>query len=186
MERYRRGELYGIAAEFETVEDLRAAAIRLFDARYRKVHFYTPYPVKGLAGMFRGMNDWVRYLLVSPLIFIGGFVGAATGIAMQEYANLIDFPINIGGRPLNSWPEFIPVTFETTVLFAAFAAVIAMLAGNGLPRLRHPVFNVRDFDLATRNRFFLCIPARDPRFDPAPVRRFLEALEPMRVMEVPA
>jgi len=185
MERYRRGELYGIAAEFETVEDLRAAAIRLFDARYRKVHFYTPYPVKGLAGMFRGMNDWVRYLLVSPLIFIGGFVGAATGIAMQEYANLIDFPINIGGRPLNSWPAFIPITFELTILFASFGGVLAFLVLNRLPQFYHPIFNARDFERATQDRYFLCIEVEDPKFDWQKTRALLEATKAVLVEEVP-
>jgi hypothetical protein len=97
---------------------------------------------------------------------------------------VVSYPVNIGGRPLNSWPEFIPATFETTVLFAAFTAVITMFAANGLPRLRHPVFGARDFDLSTRNRFFLCLRAGDARFEPGPAHRFLEELEPMKIVEV--
>ena len=98
---------------------------------------------------------------------------------------MIDYPINIGGRPLNSWPAFIPITFEMTVLFAALTAVVTMIVANGLPRLRHPVFGAGDFDLATRNRFFLCLRADAPQFDAAHARRFLERLEPLKIVEVP-
>ena len=185
MEHYRRGELYGMAAEFETVEDLRAAAVRLFDARYKRVRFYTPYPVKGLAGMFRGMNEWARYLLVSPFIFCGGLFGAAVGFAMQEYANLIDFPINVGGRPLNSWPAFIPITFELTILFASFGGVLAFLVLNRLPQFYHPIFNARDFERATQDRYFLCVEVGDPKFDRKGTRELLEKTEAILVEEVP-
>lgn len=171
---------YGVLAEFASPEALVAAVVRV-RREFRDVEAFTPYSVDGLADALG-----VTRTGVPAITLAGGIVGGAGAYFLQWYTAVIDYPENIGGRPLNSWPEFIPVTFETTVLFAAFAAAIAMLAANGLPRLRHPVFEVREFDLATRNRFFLCIPARDPRFDAAPVRRFLEALEPMRVMEVPA
>jgi len=103
---------------------------------------------------------------------------------MQWYSAVLSYPINSGGKPPHSWPEFIPVTFELTVLGAALAAFVAMLAANGLPRLRHPVFGAPHFDLATRNRFFLCLLAADPRYDARSARRFLESLHPMRVVEV--
>jgi hypothetical protein len=173
--------LYGLMAEFPSAEALLAAAKRAREAGYRRIEAYSPFPVEGMAEAI-GFGKTT----VSLATLVGGILGGLGGFFLQWYTAVIDYPENIGGRPLNSWPEFIPVTFETTVLFAAFTAAIAMLAANGLPRLRHPVFDVREFDLATRNRFFLCIPARDPRFDDAPVRRFLEGLEPMRVMEVPA
>jgi hypothetical protein len=172
---------YGLMAEFASADALLEAARRSRAAGYRRMEAYSPFPIEGMAEAIGFEKTRV------PLAtLIGGLVGGAGGFFLQWYTAVIDYPENIGGRPLNSWPEFIPVTFETTVLFAAFTAAIAMLAANGLPRLRHPVFEVREFDLATRNRFFLCIPARDPRFDPGAVRRFLEGLEPMRVMEVPA
>jgi Protein of unknown function (DUF3341) len=172
---------YGLMAEFASADALLAAARRAREAGYARTEAYSPFPIEGMAEAIGFEKTRV------PLAtLIAGIAGGAGGFFLQWYSAVIDYPENIGGRPLNSWPEFIPVTFETTVLCAAFAAAIAMLAANGLPRLRHPVFDVREFDLATRNRFFLCIPARDPRFDDAPVRRFLEGLKPMRVMEVPA
>ena len=121
-----------------------------------------------------------------PLVtLLGGIAGGVTGFAMQWYSAVISYPLNIGGRPLNSWPAFIPPTFELTVLFAALSAFLGMLFLNGLPALVHPVFNAKDFDLATRNRFFLCLRTDDPRFEDADARRFLESLEPLRVVEVP-
>jgi hypothetical protein len=172
--------LYGLMAEFASADALLAAAKRAREAGYR-IEAYSPFPVEGLAEAIGFEKTRV------PLAtLLGGIAGGVGGFFLQWYTAVIDYPENIGGRPLNSWPEFIPVTFETTVLAAAFAAMIAMLVANGLPRLRHPVFDVREFDLATRNRFFLCLRARGPGFEPAPARRFLEGLEPMRVMEVPA
>src|SRR5205823_1183633 len=119
-------------------------------------------------------------------VLLGGIAGGLGGYFVQWYSAVISYPENIGGRPLHSWPAFIPITFEMTVLCAALAAFLAMLVGNGLPRLRHPVFDAPHFDLATRNRFFLCLPAADERFEPESARRFLEGLEPMRIVEVPA
>lgn len=172
---------YGLMAEFGSAEALLAAARRAHAAGYRRVEGYSPFPVEGLAEAIGFEKTRV------PLAtLVGAIAGGLGGFFLQWYSAVVDYPVNVGGRPLDSWPEFIPVTFETTVLFAALAAVAAMLVANGLPRLHHPVFDVREFDLATRNRFFLCLRGDDPRFEPAPARRFLEALAPMRVMEVPS
>jgi hypothetical protein len=171
--------LHALMAEFASADALLAAAKRAREAGYRRIEAYSPFPIEGLAEAI----DF-RETRVPLYTLIGGIVGGVGGFFLQWYTAVIDYPVNIGGRPLNSWPEFIPVTFETTVLVAAFTAVIAMLAGNGLPRLRHPVFGARDFDLATRNRFFLCLGADDARFDAVSARRFLEGLKPMKVVEV--
>lgn len=185
MKQSRRGELYGMAAEFESAEELRAAAVRLFNGRYKRVRFYTPYPVEGLAGMFRSMDGWIRYLLVSPLLLGGGIFGGVLAFWMQEYANLIAFPINVGGRPLNSWPAFIPITFELTILFATFGGVIAFFLLNSLPQFYHPMFNARDFERASQDRYFLCVEVEDPRFDRQKTRALLEEANAVLVEEVP-
>jgi hypothetical protein len=172
--------LYGLMAEFKGADALKDAARRARDAGYGQVEAYSPFPVEGLddAVGFRGSR-------VPLATLIGGFVGGAGGFFLQWYAAVIDYPINIGGRPTNSWPAFIPVTFEMTVLFAALTAVITMIVANGLPRLRHPVFNAPEFELSTRNRFFLCLRADARQFDVQHARRFLEDLDPVRVVEVP-
>ena len=117
-------------------------------------------------------------------MLIGGILGGLGGYLLEYWTSVMDYPINVGGRPLHSWPAFIPVTFETTILFAAFSAVLGMLALNGLPMPYHPVFNVPRFALASRDQFFLCIEAIDPHFDREITRRFLERLEPQSVSEV--
>ncbi len=122
-----------------------------------------------------------------PLItLLGGIVGGVGTYFLQWYSAVIDYPINVGGRPLHSWPSFMPPTFEVTILGAAFAAVFGMLIANGLPRLHHPLFDVPEFDLATRNRFFLLLPASDPAYDAERSRQFLDELQPLLVREVPA
>jgi hypothetical protein len=166
-------------AEFATPEELLAAVHRVREEGYRHLDAYTPFPVEGVTEAL-GFHH-TRLPLV---VLIGGIVGCIGGYLLQYYTTVIDYPVNVGGRPLNSWPSFIPVTFEMTILVAAFAAVLGMLALNGLPMPYHPVFNAPRFALATRDRFFLCIEATDPKFDRERTRYFLERLVPRVVSEV--
>jgi len=170
---------YGLLAEFEAPEDLVAAAERAYADGYRHLDAHTPFPVHGLAEAIG-----FRTNRLPLLVLIGGIVGAGVGFFSQYYASVIDYPINVGGRPLNSWPAFIPITFEVTILVAALTAVLGMLALNGLPQPYHPVFNAPRFALATRDRFFLCIEATDPRFDPEATRKFLDNLGAREVTDV--
>ena len=172
--------IYGLMAEFASADKLLAAARHAREAGQARIEAYSPFPIEGLdeAIGFPGSR-------VPLATLIGGFVGGAGGFFLQWYAAVIDYPINIGGRPTNSWPAFIPITFEMTVLFAALTAVVAMLVANGLPKLRHPVFNAKEFELSTRNRFFLCLRADAPKFDARHARHFLERLDPLKIVEVP-
>ncbi|GAB3669625.1 DUF3341 domain-containing protein [Ramlibacter alkalitolerans] len=171
---------WGLMAEFATADALLAAARAAHAAGYRHAEAYAPFPVEGLAEAVGFTRSHV------PLFtFIGGAVGGIGGYLMQWYSAVIDYPVNIAGRPLHSWPMFVPVSFELAVLGGALAAVLAMLVGNGLPRLRHPVFGAPDFDLASRNRFFLCLPAHDPVFEAEAARGLLQSLAPLRCIEVP-
>jgi hypothetical protein len=171
--------LYGLMAEFENPHDLVAAARKAHDAGYKKLDAYTPFPIEELADALG-----FHYNRLPLLVLIGGIAGAISGYALQYWASVIAYPINVGGRPLHSWPSFIPATFETTVLFAALTAVLGMLALNGLPMPHHPVFNAPRFALATRDAFFLCIEAADPRFDQEQTKHFLEQLGAKQVAEV--
>jgi hypothetical protein len=171
--------LYGLMAEFDSSADLLDAAQRAYEEGYRRMDAYTPFPVHGLAEAL-GFHRTRLPLLV----LLGGIAGCIGGYCLQYWVAAIDYPLNVGGRPLNSWPAFIPVTFELTVLVAALAAVLGMLALNRLPMPYHPVFNVPEFELASRNRFFLCIEASDPRFDRGETKPFLESLKPRMVFEV--
>src|ERR1700689_4150666 len=175
----RRPRVYGLLAEFEKPEQLMAAAHRAREAGYRRMDAYTPFPVEGLAEALGN-----HYTLVPLITLIGGLTGGSCGFALQYWVSKIAYPINVGGRPFNSWPSFIPVTFELTILFAALAAVFGMLAMNGLPTPYHPVFNVPRFALASRDRFFLCIKARDPMFDHEKTRKFLETLNGREVTDI--
>jgi len=172
--------LYGLLAEFKDAETLVAATARATAAGYRKLDAYAPFSVPGLADALGFRRDRVALITL-----LGGIVGGVGIYFLQWYSAVIDYPINSGGRPLHSWPAFIPPTFECTVLGAALAAFFGFLILNGLPKLHHPIFNAGDFDLASRNRFFLCIEAADPRFDGAATRGFLESLAPLRISEVP-
>lgn len=173
--------IYGLVAEFKDPTTLVAATVRAREAGYRKMDAYTPFPIEALAEAL-GFHERTLPLIV----FAGGLAGALAGYALQYWVSVIAYPINVGGRPFHSWPAFIIATFETTVLFAALAAVLGMLALNGLPRPHHPLFNVPRFALATRDRFFLCIEAADPMFDRVETRKFLESLGPREVSEVEA
>ena len=175
----RRPPIYGLVAEFDNPTELVAAIRRVREEGYRKFDAYTPFPIEEVA---EAMHVHDRRL---PLIvLLGGIAGGLGGYSLQYWCSTIAYPINIGGRPLHSWPAFIPITFETTVLVAAISAVLGMLALNGLPMPYHPLFNVPRFALATRDQFFLCIEAIDPRFDVHETRRFLETLHPLEVSSV--
>lgn len=172
-------DLYGIMAEFAQPEQLLAATRAAYKAGYRKMDAYTPYAVEGVAEALGFTRTKV------PLItLLGGIVGALTAYAMQWYSAVVDYPLNVGGRPLHSWPAFIPITFELTVLFAAISGLIGMLWLNGLPKPYHPVFNASQFKLASQTRFFLCIEARDHVFRADEVRQFLLEQQPISVVEV--
>ena len=159
---------YGLMAEYNTPEEVVEAAKGAFAAGYRRMDAYSPFPVEGLAEAIGFTRNRI------PLVvLIGGILGGVTGYFMQWFSAVIHYRIDVGGRPYHSWPSFIPITFELTVLFAAFGAVFGMLALNGLPMPYHPVFNVPGFALATRSRFFLCIQASDPHFEPEGTARFL-------------
>jgi hypothetical protein len=173
--------LYGVLAEFRTADDLLRAARAARAEGLGGIEAYSPYPIEGLdeaVGM-RGNR-------VALAALLGGIAGGAGTYFLQWYSAVIDYPINVGGRPLHSWPSFIPPTFEITILGAALVAVATMLIANGLPRLHHPLFGVPEFELATRNRFFLCLRAGGARFDRDRVDALLRSLDPLLVREVPA
>jgi hypothetical protein len=171
---------YGLMAEFDSAQALVTAAQRARAAGYARMDAYSPFPIEELADALG-----VRASRLPLLVLLGGVLGCVGGYFMQYYAAAIAYPVNVGGRPYHSWPAFIPVTFEMTILVAAVTAVLGMLALNGLPMPYHPVFHIPRFALATRDRFFLCIEAADPSFDAQATRAFLETLGPREISEVP-
>jgi hypothetical protein len=172
--------VYGLLAEFDNPTDLLLAARRAHEEGYRKMDGYSPFPVEGLAEAMGFERD--RMPLV---VLIGGLLGCVGGYLMQWWISAVSYPINSGGKPYNSWPAFLVVTFEVTILCAALSALFGMLGLNGLPMPYHPLFHSARFEFATRDRFFLCIEASDPRFELAQTRRFLEGLGGHGVSEVP-
>jgi Protein of unknown function (DUF3341) len=170
---------YGLMAEFEDPNALIAAAKRTYEAGYRNIDTFSPYPIEE-AWEAIGHHD--RRL--SKIVLAGGLAGLLTGFALQEWVHQIAYPINIAGKPLNSWPQFVPVMFELTILFAALSAVIGMIVLNGLPQPYHPVFNVPRFEHASRDRFFLLVESTDPKFDRTRTLDFLKGLNPSEVNEV--
>lgn len=172
--------VYGVLAEFDDPTLLVDAARAAREAGYRRMEAYTPYAIKDLDEILPSLN------LVSPIVFVCGALGAATAWVMQYYIAAIDYPINVGGRPLYSWPSFIPILFELTVLFAGCGAFFGSLALCGFPRPHFPTFNVPEFREASSGRFFLCIESRDPMFDPRETAEFLEHLDSTGVWEVDA
>ena len=175
----KRPPIHGLMAEFDSPTELVLAARRAHDQGYRKMDAYTPFPIEELSDAIG-----FRHTRLPLVVLIGGIVGCLGGYGLQYWVSAIEYPLNVGGRPYNSWPSFIPITFETTVLVAAISAVLGMLALNGLPTPYHPLFNAPRFALATRDRFFLCIEATDPMFDGTETMRFLQRLEPRSVSEV--
>jgi len=172
--------IYGLMAEFASATDLVAAARRVREEGYVRTDAYSPFPIEGLSEEL-GFHQ----TRVPLLVLVGGILGAFTGYFMQYYLAVFEYPFNVGGRPAHSWPAFIPVTFEMTILVAALFAVLGMLALNGLPMPYHPVFNVPRFALATRDRFFLCVEAKDALFDGEKTASFLRELGAREVTEVP-
>ena len=166
-------------AEFDNPSDLVTAARRTYEAGYRRINGYSPYPIEELSEAigFHRTN-------LPLIVLIGGVLGGLGGFFMQYWTEVIDYPLNVGGKPFNSWPAFIPITFECTVLVAAFSAVLGMLVLNKLPQPYHPVFNAPNFALATRDKFFLVIEANDPKFEYSEAIQFMKTLGAKDVCDV--
>ena len=174
-----RGLLYGCLAEFESADDLVAAVKAMRAASYRRMEAYTPHPIERVSHELGHKNH------LPLIVFLAGALGAITGFGLQYYASVVSYPVNVGGKPPNSWPSFVIVAFELTILFAALAAVLGMFALNRLPQPYHPVFNAPIFELASRNRYFLLVEARDPAFDPVQTPSLLGGLTQLHVVDVP-
>jgi hypothetical protein len=166
-------------AEFEGPNELVHAARHAYEAGYRRINGYSPYPIEELSEAIGFTRS-----AVAADCFIGGLIGGLGGFFMQYWIEVIDYPINVGGKPYNSWPAFIPITFECTVLVAAFSAVLGMLILNKLPQPYHPVFNAPSFALATNDRFFLVVEANDPKYNHDAVVQFLQSLNATEVIDV--
>jgi hypothetical protein len=174
-------QVYGLMAEFDNVNDAVIAARRTYAAGYRKLDAYSPFPVEELSEAIGFHKNGVALVCL-----IGGLIGCTAAYTLQWWINTIAYPVNVGGRPLHSWPSFIIVSFEMTILFSGLSAVFGMLALNGLPMPYHPVFNVPRFELASKDRFFLVVFSSDKNYDPVETRLFLEGLSPISVAEVPS
>lgn len=176
----RTSPSHGLLAIYDSVDGLMEAARRARAEGYTDLDAFTPFPVEGLAEIVG-----FRPNRVATTTLLGAVLGGLLGFYMQYYSAVIDYPINVGGMPYNSWPAFMVVTFELTILGGAVGAFVSLLVFNGLPRLHHPLFEVEEFQLASRNRFFLLIGARDPRFDAQATRAWLASTGAKAVREVP-
>jgi hypothetical protein len=174
-----KGVIYGFMAELETPKLLIKAVRKTREAGYQDIEIYTPFPVKELEKTSNSHWNWISFSTL-----VGGCIVGGVFYFIEYFSAVVNYPLNSGGRPYHSWPAFIPIPVEMGILGAALGAVISMFVLNGLPRLTHPVFNIPAFDLATRNRFFLCIRASDPYFEITETRRFLESLESASVHKV--
>jgi len=172
---------YGLMAEFDSAQELVAAAHKTHEAGYQKLDAYSPFPIEGLAEAIGFHKN-----RVALVVLIGGIVGGLTAYGLQYWVAAITYPVNIGGRPYHSWPSFIIVTFELTILFAGVSSAVGMIALNGLPMPYHPVFNVPEFAKASENKFFLVVFSSDPKYDAARTRSFLAGLAPRMIVEVPS
>lgn len=173
-----RDGVYGMVAEFKTDVQLMRAAEQAYEKGYRKMDGFAPFPVEGLAKALGKSNR------IPLLVLLAGILGGASAYFMQWFANVVSYPLNVGGRPLHSWPAFVPITFELTVLGAALTAFFSVFVLSGLPKLYHPMFNLPEFERASQDRFFLCIEQDDPQFDETRTRSFLESFQPLLVKEV--
>ena len=172
-------KIYGLLAEFDTPTELVEAAAKVRDAGYTKTDAFSPYPIHEMdeaLGIKRSILPWI--------VFGGGVSGLIAGMGLQYFVHVIDYPILVGGRPFFSLPAFIPAAYEMTILLAAFGAVFGMIALNGLPQPYHPVFNVERFALATREKFFLLIEAKDDKYDHEATKKFMQSLNPQEVFDV--
>lgn len=172
--------LWGLLAQFKTSEDLLRAAKGAYADGYRRLDAYSPFPIPDLA-----QSIGFRRNAVALVCLVGGLLGGSAAYILQYWINVIEYPVNVGGRPLHSWPSFIPPTFEMAVLFAGFGAFFGMWALNGLPMPFHPLFNSERFASVSRDGFFLCIEAKDVKFDLKATRAFLLNLHATSVEEVP-
>ena len=170
---------YGLLAEFDSAQGLLDATRKTTDAGYTKTDAFSPFPIHGLFDALK-----IKERKVAPIILAGALTGTIAGYGLEYWAQVIAYPLNIGGRPYHAWVSFIPPAFETTILFAAFSALFGMLALNGLPQPYHPVFNAPRFQLASQDRFFLLIEAKDPKFDLGGTRAFLEGLKAREVVAI--
>lgn len=173
--------IHGAMAEFDTPEELVAACERAYAEGYRRMDAYAPMPVTGLAEAIGYKQNWVAFC-----VLVAGIVGACGGFALLEWITVVAYPHNVGGRPYNSWPAYIPITFECMILLAGLTALFSMLAMNGLPQPYHPVFNVPAFSRASIDKFFLCIESSDPKFRPEETMDFLRDVGGIEVTIVPA
>ncbi len=179
MEIKQESSIYGIAAEYQTPEALMAAAYRVREAGYLKIDAYTPFPVEGMSQALDIKDKWILILML-----LGGFVGVFNGLLLQYWGSVASYPLNIGGRPIISWPQMVVIMFELTILTSALTGVFSMIILNGLPELYHPMFNVPNFDRASQDRFFLCIEHKDKKFNVDEITSLLEKTGALHISQV--